>query len=206
MSKVVILADGEFPQCRKVLDILRTADTVICCDGAADKLLQFGREPDWIVGDLDSVSAEAKTRFADRAVKFYEQETNDLAKAFRFCSEKGFSPTAVLGASGAREDHLLGNLSRFAEYAIKYPDCRLYTDRGCFSVFSGKGEFSGRAGGQISIFSFDPQQKISSTGLKYPLNELNLPWWHSGTLNEIVNGKFTLQATSAVPVLVFFND
>ena len=204
MSEIVILADGEFPQRNELLEMLDNADTVICCDGAVDKLLRFGREPDWIIGDLDSVSPETKFRFADRAVKFHEQETNDLAKAFRFCREKQITPTAVLGASGAREDHLLGNLSRFAENAVKFSGCRLFTDTGFFSVFSGEGRFCGRAGGQVSIFSFDPQQKITSQGLKYPLQELTLPWWHAGTVNEIESGEFVLKASSKMPILVFF--
>ena len=115
MKHVVILADGEFPCHRISLDILKNAQCVVCCDGAADKLLRFGCEPDWIVGDLDSVSPETRVRFSDRAVKFFEQETNDLAKSFRFCLERKLAVSAIIGAAGAREDHFLGNLGQFAE-------------------------------------------------------------------------------------------
>lgn len=204
MTNAIILADGDFPQRQELRKMLQDAVIVICCDGAADKLLAFGREPDWIVGDLDSVAAETKKRFSDRLVKFHEQETNDLAKAFRFCVEKGLFPQAVLGASGAREDHLLGNLSRFAENAVNFSGCRLYTDTGYFTVFSREGSFEGKNGGQVSVFSFDPGQKLTSQGLKYPLENLSLPWWYSGTLNEISCKKFSLQATTDTPVLLFF--
>ena len=102
MSEVIILADGEFPRSEKLLSKLQNARQIICCDGAADKLLTLDLEPSWIVGDLDSVSAETKKRFADRMVHFCEQETNDLAKAFRFCRKNSLCPDAVLGASGAR--------------------------------------------------------------------------------------------------------
>ncbi len=204
MNEIIILADGDFPQRQELREMLMRAASVICCDGAADKLLAFGREPDWIVGDLDSVAPETKARFADKSVKIHEQETNDLAKAFRFCAGKKLFPSAVLGASGAREDHLLGNLSRFAENAVNFPECYLYTDTGYFTAFSGTGCFTGKVGGQVSIFSFDPQQKFNSEGLKYPLKNLALPWWYSGTLNEICAEKFTLQASTATPVLLFF--
>ena len=204
MNEVIILADGDFPQRQQLREMLVEAKTVICCDGAADKLLAFGREPDWIVGDLDSVAPETKSRFAGKTVKFHEQETNDLAKAFRFCAENSIFPTAVLGASGAREDHLLGNLSRFAENAVKFPGCRLYTDTGFFTAFAGQGRFAGEIGGQVSVFSFDPAQKLTSQGLKYPLENLALPWWYSGTLNEISCENFSLQATTKTPVLLFF--
>ena len=204
MNKVIILADGEFPRHPHLLEMLKSASCVVCCDGAADKLLAFGREPDWIVGDLDSVSPETKSRFADRAVKFFEQETNDLAKAFRFCKEKNLAVSAVIGASGAREDHLLGNLSRFAEAAWEFPDCRLYTDTGSFVSFCKEGSFEAPIGSQLSIFSFDPSAGITSTGLKYPLENLQLKWWYSGTLNEVEKSPFTLCSSGNEPILLFF--
>ena len=204
MTDVVILADGEFPRRPELLEHLRGAATVVCCDGAADKLLAWGREPDWIVGDLDSVSPETKRRFSERIVHVAEQETNDLAKAFRFCQGRGLIPTAVLGASGGREDHLLGNLSRFAEFAC--PQCRLYTGRGYFVAFSGEATFPGNVGDPVSIFSFDPAQKLTSRGLKYPLEALALPFWHSGTLNALSASEFTITASTGRPVLLFFPE
>jgi thiamine pyrophosphokinase len=204
MNEVMILADGEFPRHPHLLEMLKSASCVVCCDGAADKLLAFGREPDWIVGDLDSVLPETKSRFADRSVKFFEQETNDLAKAFRFCKEKDFAVSAVLGAAGAREDHLLGNLGRFAETSVEFPGCRLYTDTGYFVSFCKEGCFEAPIGSQVSIFSFDPSAKITSNGLKYPLNDLQLKWWYSGTLNEVETAPFTLSSSGNMPILLFF--
>lgn len=204
MKHIVILADGEFPRRPELLDMLRGAECVVCCDGAADKLLRFGREPDWIVGDLDSVSAETKQRYADKAVKFFEQETNDLAKSFRFCQERHLAVTAILGASGAREDHFLGNLGQFAEMSVNFPGCRLYTDSGYFSSFVKAGEFRAPIGSQVSIFSFDPSAKLSSCGLKYPLKDLQLAWWYSGTLNEVAAETFSLNSDKDTPILLFF--
>ena len=204
MINTVILADGEFPRHPSLLDMLKQAACVVCCDGAADKLLRFGRVPDWIVGDLDSVSPETKERFADRAVKFFEQETNDLAKSLRFCRERGLQVDGILGASGAREDHLLGNLGQFAEASADFPDCRLYTDTGYFLGFSGRGEFDAPVGAQISIFSFDPAAKLNSAGLRYPLKDLQLKWWYSGTLNEVERSPFTLESDRETPILLFF--
>lgn len=204
MGDVIILADGEFPRRPQLLDMLVKAECVVCCDGAADKLLAFGREPDWIVGDLDSVSPAVKSRFSDRAVKFFEQETNDLAKSFRFCFERGLMVSAVLGAAGMREDHLLGNLGQFAEASGKFPGSRLYTDTGYFCSFSGSGSFEAVIGSQVSIFSFDPAAKLNSTGLKYPLKDLALSWWYSGTLNEVIQTPFTLESDRKMPILLFF--
>ena len=59
------------------------------CDGAAVKLTEFGREPDYIVGDLDSLPATLKEKYADRLYPSADQETNDQTKAVLFCKEQG---------------------------------------------------------------------------------------------------------------------
>ena len=59
-------------------------------------------------------------------------------------------------------------------------------------------------GSQVSIFSFDPAAKLNSTGLKYPLKDLTLSWWYSGTLNEVIQTPFTLESDRKMPILLFF--
>ena len=206
MNNVIILADGEFPRRGELLAMLRNAGTVICCDGAADKLVAFGREPDWIVGDLDSVSTETKLRFAAKAVHFCEQETNDLAKAFRYCREKGLTVDAVLGAAGGREDHLLGNLAQFAEFAAIFPRMRFFTEKGYFVVCRGSASFSGvEPGSAVSFIPLDPRQKLTATGVKYAFENRSFPLWYAGTLNSVAADTVTLTTDSDSPVLCFFS-
>ena len=84
MLNVVILADGDFPTSPEPLKILSEASFVCCCDGAAEKLIAFGRIPDAIVGDGDSLSPEFKAQYKDILHTESEQEYNDLTKATRF--------------------------------------------------------------------------------------------------------------------------
>ena len=201
----VILADGAFPESQNALDILNAANIVICCDGAADSLLAHGMEPDFVVGDLDSVSNEVLIRFPERLVKISEQETNDLAKCFRFAREKGFKITHLLGASGKREDHLLGNLAQFAEFSGDFPGMALITDYGHFVAVIKNARFTGLAlGSQISFFSFDPAARISAQGVKYPLQDRQLKWWYEATLNTVDSPEVELESSGDMPVLVYF--
>ena len=57
-KEIVILAAGDFPQAAAPLRALREAGVRICCDSAAEALVAHGLEPDHIIGDLDSLSAE----------------------------------------------------------------------------------------------------------------------------------------------------
>ena len=201
----VILADGDFPVHAYPLSLLEQAERVVCCDGAALALLDWGRKPDLIVGDLDSLPAELKEKLASEIVHFSEQESNDLSKAFRSCMERGWENIVILGATGKREDHTLGNLSLLAEYALRVPQIKMVTDHGVFSVASGNCRYDSRSGQQISLIAIDPGTAVTACGLKYPLENLHLAMWWQGTLNEAVGDSFELQITPGCRLLVYHN-
>ena len=188
-GKTVILANGAFPVGDVPLDALRTAVRVVCCDGAADKLLTAGGEPSWIVGDGDSVSAETRARFAARCRFDSDQETNDLTKAFRFCVAQGWRDVVVLGATGGREDHMLGNLSLLADFAQE-SEVRLLTDSGFFTPLTASTRLGSVAGQQVSLIACDAGMRVSAEGLKYPVRNLPLSRWWQGTLNEALGASF----------------
>lgn len=188
----VLLADGLFPTHPLPLNSLQQADAVVCCDGAAQKLLDYGQIPDFIVGDCDSISPELKSRFYDRLIHNPDQETNDLTKGFHFCLQQGATDITILGATGLREDHTLGNISLLADYASELPSVRMMTDFGIFIVIHHATTIKSYPGQQISLFSSDPNQRITSQGLKYPLNNRTLTNWWQGTLNECLSDSFQI--------------
>jgi thiamine pyrophosphokinase len=173
------------------LQALESADAIVCCDGAAEKLCAYGKTPDYIVGDLDSLPDALKTRFAGRLYRVASQETNDLTKAVNFCLQHGAKQLKILGAGGLREDHTMANIALLENYAAQ---CRveMITNYGTFVALSKTGALKSMAGQQVSIFSLIPSAKISSTGLKYPLRQQRLDRWWKGSLNEATGTRFTL--------------
>ena len=75
----VIVANGLFPSRPEILEVIRTAGFVIACDAAVAGL-EACREPDAVVGDLDSLSPESRQRYLDRTYRIADQETNDLPR------------------------------------------------------------------------------------------------------------------------------
>lgn len=199
----VILADGAFPAGKEALEYLENAKRIICCDGAARSLVAYGREPDRIVGDLDSLSAEFKKRFADRIEQIPEQESNDLSKAFRYCCSCNCKNIVILGATGKREDHTLGNLSLLSIYAESVPDIKIVTDYGYFTVAKRSGSFESFAGMQISIVPLTGKAVVSSRGLKYPMDKLELKLWYQATLNEALGNNFELEFPEGSELLIY---
>ncbi len=189
--KTVILANGTFPSHEIPLRHLLEAELIVCCDGAAEKLVANGLEPGIIIGDLDSVSPALKKRYEKVLVQDSDQETNDLTKAVNWCINAGIKEVTILGATGIREDHTLGNISLLAGYSERI-DAVILTDTGSFRVYDRSTTVNSHPGQQVSIFSIDPSLKVTSTGLKYPLNNLTLNSWWRGTLNESVADRFNL--------------
>jgi thiamine pyrophosphokinase len=202
---VVILADGSFPEHSVPIQYLKDADHIICCDGSAAGLIDRDIIPEAIVGDLDSVSEEISARYRNRLFKDTDKETNDLTKAVKWCIAKGFREILILGATGKREDHTLGNISLLVEYA-READVKMVTDTGTFIPCLGGCRFDTFPGQQVSIFSIDPETEISADGLKYPIRKRKLKNWWEATLNEAVGNSFRLDFTGGrVIVFLKFN-
>ncbi len=192
MSKeAVILADGRFPTHAIPLSYLRKADHIICCDGSAENLIAANLEPEAIIGDLDSLNPLISERFADRLFRDSDQDTNDLTKAIKWCINKRYKEIVILGATGKREDHTIGNISLLTEYAR---DIRvtMVTDTGTLKPLLKSGVVKCFPGQQVSIFSINPETEITSIGLKYPLENLKLKNWWMATLNEAEGDSFEI--------------
>ena len=202
-KRTVILADGDFPREDEAFSILKNAQRIVGCDGAAAALCRAGFSPDVIIGDLDSLPAEWKERFSDRLIHVREQETNDLTKAFLYCREQHWTKICILGATGKREDHTLGNLSLLSEYSLVEKDIMIVTNYGTFTVADSPCEIPSVPGQQISIVALDPGVQVTARNLKYPMEKLLLKRWWQATLNEALAESFYLDFQSGKQLLIF---
>ena len=200
MFDAVIVAGGEFPTAPQPLEVLQSAPFVVCCDGAADRYIATGRVPDAIVGDGDSISAANREKYTPLLHIISEQETNDQTKAVRFLLERDKRRIAIVGATGKREDHTIGNISLLIEYARTGCDVCSFTDHGVFIPCNGTTTHQCRKGQQVSIFSITAKD-LSAEGLLYPIYDFN-NWWQ-GTLNECTGDEFTINANGEY--LLFVN-
>jgi len=188
----IILADGAFPAHEIPLSYLADEHIIVCCDGSVEKLVEAGFQPDAIVGDMDSINSELKKRFADRIFIDENQDTNDLTKAVEWCRKMKYDDIVILGATGKREDHTLGNISLLAEY-VRYINVIMVTDTGIIRPLLTGSSITSFAGQQVSIFSIDPETELTSRGLKYPLTRTKIDNWWCATLNEALGDKFSIE-------------
>lgn len=212
-----ILCDGDFPENDEVRDRLLSSDVVVCCDGAASAFMRF-RKPEFVVGDMDSLSEDLRQELADQMFPVGEQESNDLSKAFRWiCSMLGIGRGSVLpefsitvfGATGKREDHTLGNISLMADFAEYLcmsgagGTLSMVTDYGVFLPLSGSSRIPLAKGQPFSLFAFDPDLRIESSGLEYPIDGVKFDMWWKATLNRCSSDIVELRMNRPAKVLVY---
>lgn len=207
-SFTVILADGDPPAHAVPLSVLKKAEKVVACDGAWKTALSLGRIPDAVAGDCDSLAgadiAELE-RLGVPVVKDPEQDTNDLCKAFRHVMRSGCAGhICILGATGKREDHAIGNIFHLIDMAAVNPDVSIITDSGVFEPVLPPGRIWNRVScvnGPVSVFAPHPDTVMSSEGLEWPLEGVKFDSLWRGTLNRIVSSRFSV-ATDR-PAIIF---
>jgi thiamine pyrophosphokinase len=202
-SYTVIVADGTFPQHEIPLAYIENAKRIVCCDGSAQSLVLMGLKPDAIVGDMDSLTDDLAKMFADRIFPDKNQDTNDLTKAVSWCIDMGYKDLVIVGATGKREDHTLGNISLLAEY-VRELNVIMVTDTGVLYPFLKSSTISSFPGQQISIFSIDPETQVTSLGLRYPLSGTKIKNWWCATLNESLGDNFSLEFDGRLIVYLKF--
>ena len=198
-DRTVILANGDFP--RKggaAWRSLAAAKRIVACDGAADAYRRrFRRWPDVIVGDLDSFSRPRLIPDPCSLIPVSDQDTNDLEKAMSYCAKRGWKSPVIVGASGKREDHAIGNVFRALDCG-----CEIVTDYGRFIPVRGKAVFKVKKGAAVSVFAPDPKTRMTSKGLEWPLDEVKFGNLYCATLNRTTATRIALTATRPVTVFI----
>ena len=196
MKTAVIIDNGSFPKKEYPKYLLRQADYIVCCDGALNRYLRnmesvFGKErmPDAVIGDMDSVSPASRKRYKGPFIREKDQETNDQTKAVSYVI--GHFPDAgtiyILGGTGEREDHTIGNLSLLMEYARSFRDCphiEMVSDWSTAFAVTDSTEIACGIGRSFSLFSPDSSLTIRSKGLEWPTDGVIFDNWWKATLNR----------------------
>jgi thiamine pyrophosphokinase len=200
----VILAAGDFPEHEIPVSVLeKNRENIISCDSAADELLKRGYMPKFGIGDGDSMSPVAKNLLADRLIIESEQENNDLTKAVKFAVSLSMKKIAILGATGKREDHTLGNIGLLADY-MDIADVVMFTDYGCFFPIAGNRTIRANLGQQISFFCMDAAP-LTVRGVKWLIEDRILTRWWQGTLNEVIEKNVEIETQRKVVVFLKYD-
>ena len=189
---IVILANGEFPNHEIPLNQLKEAQSIICCDGAINSLENYNLDPIVIIGDFDSLKESNKKKYQTKLFHIPDQNENDLRKAMQWVDKQNIDKATILGASGKRDDHFLGNIFSLTEFKTKTL-FTMITNYGIFTTIKNETTLQSFKGEQVSLFATDKTIKISSNNLKYNLNNYTINKLYSCSVNESISKKFTIK-------------
>ena len=143
---------------------------IIAVDGGANYLLERSIQPDYIVGDLDSLNKQESIFDKNKIIKIAEQETTDLEKAVYSFEAPLF---LSLGFGGKRMDHT------FAAYHILYKYAQdknilLINEEDISYCTKGLHHLNLPLKTNIAIIPLQPISFEKSEGLAFPLDNLDL--------------------------------
>jgi thiamine pyrophosphokinase len=198
MKKCIILANGKTPR-KNVIEFLKRKDynIIICADGGANSARRLNIIPDYIVGDLDSIDKSTLKYFSGKSVikKINRQNDTDVEKCLKYAISKKISEAILVGVTGDRLDHTFCNLGIVLKFFDKIK-LNIIAENSYLSAYSGNIELKTFPGETISLYGFNLKTRITSEGLKYPLNKTQLPFGvRESTSNVAVKDKVKLKIT-----------
>jgi thiamine pyrophosphokinase len=121
----------------------------------------------------------------------------------------GIEQIHILGGTGGRADHTIGNTSLLMEYTRMFDlgeiTIEMVTDEGTIFPINDTIEFECGPGRSISIFSPDNSLRIRSEGLAYPTDDVLFDNWWKATLNKTVQDKVRLELSHKSIALIILD-
>ncbi|MCI7106417.1 MAG: thiamine diphosphokinase [Lachnospiraceae bacterium] len=190
-------------------------EVVMAADSGLDFLYRTGIMPDVIVGDFDSVKSDALDYFREfehieMCMLNPEKDDTDTEFAIREAIRRGASKITIVGGTGTRIDHVLGNICLLGIGLEENVKIVLLDEHNRIRMIDKplvlkKEEQYGK---YISLVPYsDRVTGVTLTGLKYPLTDYTMGGFNSlGISNEIVDEEATISLTSGQLLVIESRD
>ena len=205
MKKCIILANGKPPR-KNIINFFQNKgyNTLICADGGANSALKMNLIPDVIIGDMDSISIEAKRKFekTSKFISINRQNDTDVEKCLKYALKNKYIEVLLTGVTGNRLDHTICNLGIVLKFFPQI-DISLIAEESYLKPYKGNAKLKSSKGEIISLYGFDKKTKIQSKGLKYPLNDIALPFGEKeSTSNTAAKNEVELKIRNGIVFII----
>ena len=168
-------------------------DYVIAVDGALAYVDEAGVSINCLVGDFDTVCSELLNQYMKKDGLYIERhrpekDETDTELALRIAINQGCKKITILGATGGRLDHFLGNLHLLLQPLERNIYCELVDQWNRICLVHHHKCFKEKFGKYVSFLPFtDEVLDITLEGFKYPLCHANMKKGNTlGVSNEII--------------------
>ena len=174
--------------------------SIIACDSGYENCLDLGVEPDVVIGDFDSISKDAYEKLQHSNAEVIKlnpvKDDTDIEAALNIAVRKSMVGDFIylLGATGKRLDHFLGNVNLLGMGCLKQRKVVIVDEYNFIQMISAGQTLSlsregeeAQFGRYVSIFSYGGKATgVTMTGFKYPLENATIEGFNTLTVsNEI---------------------
>ncbi len=199
IKSAVLIANGKVSKTDYIKKIIDSNNFFISIDAKLENLKELGVKPNLILGDLDSAAIDYLDSQIE-VVELSDQNKTDLEKSLEYCKENNIKKVMILGSSGLREDHSMANVLIASTYSdILHIELITSFYR---IIFVRKNTKINAPNAPVSIISLSSDNKITTSGLKYDLNNEKLKSFSHGISNKVNGDNFTAEAESTIVVFI----
>lgn len=202
----LIIANGEACSQELLGQLLEWSPYVVVLDNAIYRVLELGIKVDAWLGDFDHHHDFEWVREQQQPLDIIhtpDQDKTDLEKAIDYLVEKGFPAANIVWATGRRADHSITNITNLARFKDRI-QLVMFDDHSRIFALQGKFEKWYTAGTPVSLIPVGVVQGITTSGLKYNLNDEALTLgYRTGSSNEAeTDGFVTITAREGVLLIM----
>lgn len=201
--RVLIMLNGQPPRRELLQSVVAGADVLIGADAGAVRLREAGLRIDYVVGDFDSVPAELLQSLPAKSVVHDPgQDDTDLEKALRFAVTRWEQPqVVVVGTTGDRIDHVLGNVCGAVRYTEK-AFIRFVEDHSILYFAHRRLQFDAPVGTTVSLLPLGEVEGVRTEGLKWVVRGETLTIGTRGVSNVVESSPVRIEWQSGYLVVV----
>jgi thiamine pyrophosphokinase len=192
-NHIIIISNGDFSPSARLLPLLDAADLVIAADGGANALVQYGRYPDVLIGDMDSVTPTVLARCADGSCRLLRypvaKDETDTELALLEAVRLGARRITLLGVLGGRIDHSLANVLLLTLPALAGCMVQIYDGHSFIFLVRDELVVHGQKGDLLSLIALNGDALgVRTEGLQYPLRDEPLSFGAARGISNVLLG------------------
>lgn len=176
MKTVLILANGVWSSDAQARLLAANANLVIAADGGFEKALAAGARVDLVIGDLDSIGDAARVSLSASKIRVdvhpAAKDESDLELALDHALAQRPEHIIIVGGLGLRIDHALTNIHLLERGLDAGVAIELLEGTQSVTLAEGRREVVGaRCGDRVSLVPVTESVRVSTRGLRFPLDD-----------------------------------
>jgi thiamine pyrophosphokinase len=204
MTRFAILLGGDMTPSARLRSQIRGA-RVIAADSGMMHAASLGVLPDLWVGDFDSAGSELALQYREVPREAFpaEKDATDGDIAVEEAIRRGAREIILLGGLGGQTDHAAGLLCQSIAIARKGIACLLTSGtEEAWPLIPGRTRAELPIGTRISIIPFGDIEGLCLTGVKWPLENRDVPLGSTLTLSNAALGpvEITLRSGHGIAI------